>query len=290
MPATDYTRIARTMVYLEKNFRNPPDPGAAARAAGLDPSRFRRLVERWAGISPERFLGFLSVGYAKKSLLESRFYLEDSRQAGHPGTGSPRNPAVRIRAVSPGKTKGEGARLTIRYGMHDGPFGSFFLAVMEGGVCALSFLSGRGVGGAAAELRKMWDGARILRDQEGTKAVAERVFGRPGKTLSSPLDVVVKGTRFQIKVWEALVRIPPGFVVSYEDVAVRIGAPRAVRAVGSAVARNPVSYLVPCHRVIRKTGAFGNYGGGTARKKAMLALEAARRCDTIPDGSPGFPP
>lgn len=287
MQAADYARIVEAILYLEKNLRNPPDLEAAARAAGLGRFQFQRLFTKWAGISPKRFLQFLSAEHAREILKESNSLLDAAHEAGLSGPGRLHDLIVNVYAVTPGKLKERGRGLTIRYGVHGGPFGPFFLATTEKGVCALSFLAGRGAGKEVAELRKSWNGAKIVKDQGGTKAVADRIFGRPGKTPGAPLSAVVKGTNFQVKVWEALLRIPPGFFLSYEDVAARIGAPRAVRAVGGAVARNPVSYLIPCHRVIRKTGAFGNYGGGAGRKILMLAREAAqRRCDTIPAGSP----
>jgi AraC family transcriptional regulator of adaptative response/methylated-DNA-[protein]-cysteine methyltransferase len=161
--------------------------------------------------------------------------------------------------------------------VHRGPFGRFFLATAGRDVFALKFLSGRSVGKEIASLRETWPDAVILEDRAGTKDAADRIFGRKAKQLGAPMRAVVKGTGFQVSVWKAIACIPPGYVLSYEDVAVRIGAPRAVRAVGSALGRNPVAYLIPCHRVIRKTGEPGNYGGGRALKRAMLALEAALR-------------
>jgi AraC family transcriptional regulator of adaptative response/methylated-DNA-[protein]-cysteine methyltransferase len=277
MQTADYARIAKAILYLEKNFRNPPDLEAAARAAGLGRFRFHRLFTRWAGITPKRFLQFLSAEYAKKILYESNTLLDAAYEAGLSGPGRLHDLIVNVYAVTPGELKERGAGLKIRYARHGGPFGPFFLAVTDKGICALSFVDGRNAGKELAELRKTWSRAEIVEDPAGTKAVADRIFGPPGKNPGVPLSAIVKGTNFQVKVWEALVRIPPGCVVSYEDLAARIGFPRAVRAVGNAVARNPVSFLIPCHRVIRKTGAFGNYGGGTARKKAMLAREAAFR-------------
>lgn len=161
--------------------------------------------------------------------------------------------------------------------MHRGPFGRFFLAAAGTDIFALKFLSGRSVAKEISSLRETWPGARILEDPGGTKDAAGRIFGRKGKRRGAPMRAVVKGTDFQVRVWQAVACIPPGFVLSYEDVAARIGAPRAVRAVGTALGRNPVSYLVPCHRVIRKNGEPGNYGGGAPRKEAMLAMEAALR-------------
>ena len=280
MQSADNARTAKGILYLAKNFRNPLSLSAAARAAGVSEAAFRRLLTRWAGIGPKRFLQFLSAENIKKTLEESSCLPGASREAGLSGPGGLHGLIVGVHAVTKRELRelaGRGADFTIRYGAHRGPFGPFFLATTEKGVCALSFLSGRAAGKEIAELRKVWNGAKILKDQEVTKAVAERIFRRPGKAPCASLSVIVKGTDFQVKVWEALLRIPPGSFVSYEDVASWVGTPRAVRAVGSAVARNPVAYIVPCHRVIRKTGAFGKYGGGEARKIRMLAREAAHR-------------
>ncbi len=210
MQMADYTRIAKAIVYLENNFRNPPDLAAAARAAGLKPFQFQRLFTRWAGISPKRFLQFLSAEHARKILKESDSLLDAAYEAGLPGPGRLHDLIVNVYAVTPGEMKGQGAGLTIRYGMHRGPFGLFFLAVTERGVCALSFLSGRGAGKEIAELRKSWNGAKITKDQAGTEALANRIFGGPGKTPGAPLSAIVKGTNFQVRVWEAFpMRISP---------------------------------------------------------------------------------
>jgi AraC family transcriptional regulator of adaptative response/methylated-DNA-[protein]-cysteine methyltransferase len=276
MATDDYARVEKAILYLEGNFRNRPKLEEIAREAGLSMYHFHRLFTRWAGISPKRFLQFLAAEYARGLLEESSNLLDAAHETGLSGPGRLHDLIVNVHGVTPGELKNGGAGLTIRYGVHAGPFGAFFLAVTEKGVCALSFLSGKNAGEAVAELRKTWGEAKLVEDPKGTKAVAGRIFGPPAREGSSPLNVIVRGTNFQVKVWEALVRIPPGSVVSYEDIAARIGAPRAVRAVGTAVGRNPVAFLIPCHRVIRKTGAFGNYGGGTARKKAMLGWEAAK--------------
>ncbi len=275
MGTDDYARVEKAIRYLERNFRNRPNLEAIAREAGLSMYHFHRLFTRWAGISPKRFLQYLAAEYARGLLRESASLLDAAHETGLSGPGRLHDLIVNVHGVTPGELKNEGEGLTIRYGVHEGPFGDFFLAVTSKGVCALWFLSGDGAGKATEELRKSWRRAKLVEDPKGTKAVAGRIFGPPGRRSAPKLNVIVKGTNFQVKVWEALVRIPPGSVVSYEAVAARIGAPRAVRAVGSALARNPVSFLVPCHRVIRKTGAIGNYGGGTVRKKAMIAWEAA---------------
>jgi AraC family transcriptional regulator of adaptative response/methylated-DNA-[protein]-cysteine methyltransferase len=284
MQAADSARIAKAILYLAKNFRNPPDLEAAARVAGMSRFHFQRTFTRWAGISPKRFLQVLSAGHAREILLNSDNMLEAAFESGLSGPGRLHDLMVNVYAVTPGEIKERGAGITIRYGVHEGPLGPFFLAVTEKGICALTFLEGSAAGKETGKLRKAWKRATLVEDRAGTKAVADRIFFPREGDNDAPLSAVVKGTNFQVRVWEALVRIPPGRAVSYEGLASRVGTPRAVRAVGSACARNPVAYLIPCHRVIRKTGAFGNYGGGVSRKRALLALEAARREE---DGSTG---
>ncbi len=277
MRTEDYARIERAILYLEGNFRSQPGLGEIARNAGLSEYHFHRLFTRWAGISPKRFLQFLTASFARQRLRESTGVLAAAFDSGLSGPGRLHDLIVNVHAVTPGELREEGAGVAIRYGVHPGPFGRFLVAVTGRGVCALSFLSGRDAGQAVADLRKRWGNARLVEDPKGTKAVADRIFGSPRPPCASALNAIVHGTNFQVKVWEALLRIPPGFIASYGDVAGWVGAPRAVRAVGSALAANPVAFLIPCHRVIRKTGDFGEYGGGTARKKAMLVREAALR-------------
>jgi len=281
MHRADYARVEKAILYLEENFRRQPGLKEVARKAGLSEYHFHRLFTRWAGISPKRFLQFLTAEYARGLLRESPNVLEAAYEAGLSGPGRLHDLIVNVYAATPGELKGRGAGITIRYGLHPSPFGDCLLAVTDKGICALSFLAGRRPAEAVEELRKGWGKANLVEDKNATKAVAGRIFEPSRQSGVPPLNVIVKGTNFQVKVWEALVRIPPGCAASYEDIAVRIGSPGAVRAVGNAVGRNPVAFLIPCHRVIRKTGAFGNYGGGAARKKAILAWEAARK--TFPD-------
>jgi AraC family transcriptional regulator of adaptative response/methylated-DNA-[protein]-cysteine methyltransferase len=275
MHPADYTRIEKAILYLDENFRGQPDLKEVARAAGLSEYHFHRLFTRWAGISPKRFLQFLTAEYARGLLRESSNVLDAAYEAGLSGPGRLHDLIVNVYSVTPGELKTEGAGLTIRYGVHPSPFGDCLLAITDQGICALAFLSGRRAVEAVDELRTRWGNANLVLSPGATKVVSDRIFvpSRWGDT--PPLNVIVKGTNFQVKVWEALVRIPPGRVASYEEIAARIEAPGAVRAVGNALARNPVAFLIPCHRVIRKTGAFGNYRWGPARKKAILAWEAA---------------
>lgn len=275
MQPADYTRIEKAIRYLEGNFRRQPGLGEIAGSTGLSAYHFHRLFTRWAGISPKRFLQFLTAEYARGLLMESTGVLEAAYESGLSGPGRLHDLIVNVYAVTPGELKWEGEGLTIRYGVHPSPFGDCLLAVTDRGICALAFLPGRRAGEAVEELRTRWGNADLVRDPGATKAVAERIFVPSRRGDTSPLNVIVKGTNFQVKVWEALVRIPPGSAASYEEIADRIDAPGAVRAVGNALARNPVAFLIPCHRVIRKTGAFGEYRWGPARKKAILAWEAA---------------
>ena len=166
--------------------------------------------------------------------------------------------------------------ITILYGFHLSPFGECFIAVTDKGICSLDFLESSDGDKTVADLGKQWQHAQIVRDQKATKAHADKIFG--GRARSPHLPVHVKGTDFQIKVWEALLRVPHGAVVSYETLAVSIGQPKAIRAVANAVAHNPVAFLIPCHRVIRKTGAIGGYRWGSEKKRAILLWESGKLC------------
>ena len=276
MHAADYARIEKAIHYIEKNFRRQPNLEEVAQSVGLSDYHFHRLFTRWAGISPKRFVQFLTAEYARGLLMESQSALGAAYEAGLSGPGRLHDLIVNVYAVTPGELKVEGAGLTIRYGVHPSPFGACLLATTDKGICDLSFLPGLRAGEAEAELRKRWRRAKLVMDPKTTKAVVDRIFDRPQRKGAFPLNVTVEGTNFQVKVWEAILRIPPGYAASYEDIAIRIDAPGAVRAVGTALGQNPVAFLIPCHRVIRKTGAFGNYGGGPLRKKAILAWEAAK--------------
>lgn len=275
MRRDEYVRIEKAILYLGDNFRRQPDLGNVAREVGLSESHFHRMFTRWAGISPKRFLQFLTAEYAKDLLRETPNVLDAAYGAGLSGPGRLHDLLVNVYAMTPGEMKGEGAGLTIRYGMHPSPFGDCFVAITDRGVCGLSFPSGDRYREAVEDLENRWSRAVLREDPGTTKGVAVQIFDPSRRAAASPLNVLVRGTNFQVRVWEALVRIPPGHARSYEDVAVHLGVPGAARAVGSAVARNPVAFLIPCHRVIRKTGKFGDYRWGGPRKKAILAWEAA---------------
>lgn len=269
MSANDYARIEQAIRFIGDNFRAQPDLAAIARHVGLSEFHFQRLFRRWAGVTPKRFQQFLSAEYARNLLRASHNVLDVAHAAGLSGAGRLHDLSVNIHAATPGEIRRGGEGLTVRHGLHSTPFGACFVALTDRGVCALSFDAG---GHALEELQRDWPHAALRRAPRETAAIARRVFG----DSSGPrLDLHLPGTNLQIRVWEALLRVPPGAVVSYRQLARAAGAPRAVRAVASAVARNPVAYLIPCHRVIRSTGAFGEYRWGETRKRAMLAWEAA---------------
>jgi len=225
MRPTDYERIEKAILYLDADFRSQPSLKDVAGEAGLSEYHFHRLFTRWAGISPKRFLQFLTAEYARGLLRASRNVLEAAWGAGLSGPGRLHDLIVSVYAVTPGELKQEGAGLTIRHGIHRGPFGEFLLAVTGKGICALSFLDRRDARDAVEALGREWAGSRLVEDPKTTKAVADRLFAPPRQAGTAPLNVIVKGTNFQVKVWEALLRIPAGSVAAYEDVAARVGAP-----------------------------------------------------------------
>lgn len=276
--AADYERIERAIRYLEANYQRQPDLKELARGAGLSEFHFQRLFRRWAGISPKRFLQYLTAEHAVRVLRQSCTNLDAAFDAGLSGGGRLHDLLVNFHAATPGELKRAGAGLTIQYGFHSSPFGECLIGVTARGVCHLGFVPPEGRRSALAELTAEWPQARFEEALGATAPIARRLFTR-GNGHSPGIDLHVRGTNFQIKVWEALLRIPPGNVVPYEDIARRIRVPRAVRAVANAVAHNPVAWLIPCHRVIRKSGALGGYRWGETRKKALLAWEAARARD-----------
>jgi AraC family transcriptional regulator of adaptative response/methylated-DNA-[protein]-cysteine methyltransferase len=275
MSTTDYARIEKAILFIESNVRRHPSLNEIAAGVGLSPFHFQRLFRRWAGISPKQFTQYLTAGVAERLLRESRSLLDVTDEAGLSSPGRLHDLMITIHGVTPGQLKSRGAGLAIGFGIHPNPFGECLLATTERGICWLSFVSPHDRQEAIAGLRQRWSGALLHERPETTRPVAERIFSA-SRRRTGTIDLFVQGTNFQIKVWEALLTIPAGSVASYEEMARRIGAPTATRAVASAVAENPVSYLIPCHRVIRKSGAFGNYGGGATRKKALLGWEAAR--------------
>jgi AraC family transcriptional regulator of adaptative response/methylated-DNA-[protein]-cysteine methyltransferase len=246
-----------------------------AASVSLSEYHFQRLFTRWVGISPKRFLQFLTKEYAKELLERSEDLLAVAYETGLSSPGRLHDLFVSCEAVTPGEFKNRGEGLTVVYGFHPSPFGECLLALTERGICGLSFVQPGRRDPALDALRGRWRKASLRQDTARTRPLVGQIFARYAGQ-DSPLQLFLSGTNFQIKVWEALLRIPAGAVVSYQDVAVFIGMPDAARAVSNAVAHNPIPVVIPCHRVIRKMGDLGGYHYGTARKKALLGWEAAQ--------------
>ncbi|MEJ2721295.1 MAG: methylated-DNA--[protein]-cysteine S-methyltransferase [bacterium] len=273
---TDFERIGAALEYLETHAREQPGLNDVAAHVHLSPYHFQRLFKRWVGISPKRFLQYLTVNHAKQILSQSRTVLDATYDAGLSSPGRLHDLFVGMDAVTPGEYRAGGKDIEIRYGAHASPFGTCLLAVTERGVCGLSFHDDRWCEDGLEYLRHLWPLSRIRRDPSATRPVFEILFSDPEDPTRYRLTLHVKGTNFQIKVWEALLRVAPGQLCAYGDIARHIGHPGAVRAVGTAVGANPIAWLIPCHRVITSMGSIGNYRWGPARKKAMIAWEMAR--------------
>jgi AraC family transcriptional regulator of adaptative response/methylated-DNA-[protein]-cysteine methyltransferase len=274
--ALDFERIEKAILFVEQNFQNQPELEEIARHIGVSEYHFQRLFKRWVGISPKRFLQYITKEHAKQLLQKSENLLDVAFRTGLSGSGRLHDLFISCEAMTPGEYRDRGAGLRIEYAYHDTPFGECLIALTSHGICGFYFIHQRNRTHFYNVLKNTWQEAKLINNPDATYSVVTAIFSPTEWNVNNPFRLFVRGTNFQIKVWEALLRIPEGMVLSYEDIATRIGHPKAVRAVGSAVARNPVSYLIPCHRVIRKLGEYGNYQGGPARKKALLAWEAAR--------------
>lgn len=268
--ASDYDRIAAAIRYLMEHSHEQPSLARIAEHVGVSPSHLQRSFKRWAGVSPKRFLQFLTASEAKRLLRESASVLDTSFAVGLSGPGRLHDLMLNAEAVTPGQYKSAGEGLEIRYGFYESPFGTCLIAATDRGVCALHFTDSRTA--ALDSLESEWPRAEIVRDDEAARPIARAIFEGAG---SDPLTLHVRGTNFQLKVWEALLRVPEGCLISYGDLAARIGRPTATRAVANAVGANPIAYLIPCHRVIRESGALGGYAGGLERKVAILARESS---------------
>ena len=273
----DYARVEKAILYLGENFQEQPSLDEIARRVHLSKYHFQRVFTRWAGISPKRFLQFLTVQYAKGLLADSRSVLDTALETGLSGPGRLHDLFVTVESVTPGEFKVGGEGVGIDYGWHASPFGECLVAVTERGICGAGFTDPGRRAEALADLRQRWPEAMLEENPARTRPFAERMFLGGPTAEKKPLPLYLRGTNFQVKVWEALLRIPAGSAASYEDVATLVGKPKAARAVAGAVARNPVAYLIPCHRVIRNMGVISGYRWGPARKRALIGWEQATR-------------
>ena len=275
----EFQRIAAAIHYLVERQEDQPELDDVAVVAGLSPHHFQRVFTRWAGLSPKKFLKHITLDAAKNRLDASLSVMDAAFDVSLSGASRLHDLFVTVDAVTPGEYKSQGNGMVFKYGFHPSRFGEVIVVVSERGLAGLGFTTEMGRTQALAEQNNGWDRATWKHDQKVTKSYVEQVFsGAPNPTV--PLSVLMRGTPFQIKVWEALLRIPSGKVISYGVLANRLGQPTAARAVGTACGANRVGFLIPCHRVIRETGAITGYRWGADRKHAMLAWEAAKAEET----------
>ena len=274
--APDYQRIEKAILYIEANYRNQPSLRQIADHVGLSEYHFQRLFTRWAGTSPQRFVRFLTKEYAKEQLATSTNLLAATHQVGLSSPSRLHDLFVTYEGMTPAEFRALGAGVAIRYGVHATPFGECLIAITERGITDLRFLEEADhIEAVLTQLKLEWPQAEVIPDDTATLSCIQSLFYSKSNS-TEPLPLLLRGTNFQIKVWEALLRIPVGRLVSYDDVARAIGQPTAARAVGTAIGSNRIAYLIPCHRVLQKSGGLGGYRWGTARKQAMLGYEAGQ--------------
>ncbi|MCG8565710.1 MAG: methylated-DNA--[protein]-cysteine S-methyltransferase [Desulfobacterales bacterium] len=274
--AHDYKKIEKAIHYIEGNFKSQPSLDEIAASVHLSKYHFNRLFKRWAGIGPIQFQQFLTLDYTKKKLADSKSVLDASLESGLSGPGRLHDLFVTFDAMTPGDFKKKGAGIPIDYGFCTSPFGECLAAITKRGICYLGFIETQNRADALNQLFGAWPGAVFNENATSILPIVHQIFHLNGPQESRPFNLLIKGTNFQINVWKALLQIPSGNVVSYQDIAEYIGRPKAFRAVASAIAVNPVAYLIPCHRVISKSGNIHQYRWGSARKKAMVGWESAK--------------
>lgn len=277
----NYQRIEQAITYLQQNFHRQPELEEVAEKVHISPFHFQRLFSEWAGISPKRFLQFLTVDFLKQKIQETRNLLDAADAAGLSSQSRVYDLFTTLEAVTPQQYKTSGAGITIQYGFHETPFGICLLGVTERGICWLAFLKEDEEKEALGAMEQHWHNSIVQRNQELTYTYVTQIFHHPtpygrGAGGEGKLHLLVKGTNFQVKVWEALLRLPEGSVTTYQDIAKSIHNPNALQAVGSAVGANHIAYLIPCHRVIRKDGILGEYRWSSSRKKSIIGWEMAK--------------
>lgn len=272
----NYQRIEKAIRYLEENFQRQPELDEVAEKVHLSPFHFQRIFTEWAGISPKRFLQFLTVDFLKEKLQQTKNLVEAAESAGLSSQSRVYDLFTTLEAVTPQEYKQSGSGITVEYGFHETPFGTSLLGITDRGICWLSFLPTGGT--QQSELEKMkehWNNSVFRQNTDAAGKIMDRIFTSPAGT-GDKLHLFVKGTNFQVKVWEALLRLPSGNVTTYQNIAQQIDQPGAMQAVGSAVGSNHIAYLIPCHRVIRKDGILGEYRWGSVRKKSIIGWEMAK--------------
>jgi len=272
---SDYERIAEAITYIADRVAYRPRLEEIAAHVCLSPYHFQRLFCRWAGTTPKRFLQVMTLERGKQLLNDSESLRDLSNSLGLSSSSRLHDCFIRLEAVTPGEYKSKGKGLEIQYGIHSSPFGTIFIATTKRGVCRAAFLDSQDIEGHLIGLQKVWPLALLTQNEEATRCVIDAMFGDVA-SADRLLSLCITGTNFQIAVWRALLSIPPGTRTSYSRVASTIGKPRSSRAVGNAVAANPVAFLIPCHRVIQQSGALGGYRWGSTRKRAIQLWENLR--------------
>ena len=272
----DYDLVRRAIAFISEHWRAQPTIEAMADAASVTPDELHHLFRRWAGLTPKAFMQALTLDHAKGLLRDSASVLDAALDSGLSGPGRLHDLFVTHEAMSPGEWKNGGADMTLRYGFHPSPFGTAIVIASGRGLAGLAFADPGEEPAALADMQRRWPRAAYVEDRAGTADLAQRIFDKKMWRADQPLRVVLIGTDFEVRVWETLLKIPMGRAVCYSDIASNIEKPKASRAVGAAVGRNPISFVVPCHRALGKSGALTGYHWGITRKQAMLGWEAGQ--------------
>jgi AraC family transcriptional regulator, regulatory protein of adaptative response / methylated-DNA-[protein]-cysteine methyltransferase len=272
----DYARVCDVIAHVSENWRDQPSLDDLAARVKLTPDQLQRLFTRWAGLTPKAFLQAITLDNAKRMLEQSASILETSLDVGLSGPSRLHDLFVTHEGMSPGAYKNKGEGLVVSYGYHPSPFGMALVMVTPYGLCGLAFCDAGGEAASLADMTRRWPNAHYTEDSAITAPYAAQLFADQNFRSNQPLRITFIGTDFEIRVWETLLKIPVGQATTYGDIAVSVGSPKAARAVGAAVGKNPMSFVVPCHRVLGKSGALTGYHWGLTRKKAILGWEAGR--------------
>ncbi len=269
----DYSRIEKAIVYINNNFREQPSLEEISTAVNMTPFHFQRLFSEWAGVSPKKFLQYVSLRYAKNLLQRNTTLMDVSHTIGFSSSSRLHDLFINIEGMTPGEFKNGGACLTINYSFKESPFGNIIIASTNKGVCYIHFQNNESI--AFRDLKACFPCAAYHRTEDNYQKDALSIFQKNWSQIDQ-IKLHLRGTRFQIKVWESLLKIPTGGLSTYGDIAKKIGSPKAARAVGTAIAANPIAFLIPCHRVIQSNGKFGGYMWGANKKMAIIGWEAAK--------------
>ena len=271
---THYRQIEQAIIYINEHHQEQPSLEEVAQHLNLSKAHFQRIFSSWAGISPKRYLQVLSLEHAKKLLRQCKPHLEVSLNLGLSSSSRLHDHFIHLEAVTPGEYRAKGLGLDIFYGMHDSPFGNVFIAITSRGICKLSFIKEKDLSTELQILKTTWPEANISLGETKTQELIAKIFNRK-KSKDEPLSLLVQGTNFQVNVWKALLRLDTAQLCTYQDIAKSIHKPNAYRAVGTAIGRNPIAFVIPCHRVIQKSGKIGGYHWGENIKHAIHAWEMA---------------